>query len=237
MPLTDVDIFRRRFSVELPPDGVDFILYSYNEYSFDEKYFQSVNELLNLLKNDTKTSQDKSYWIEVINRSCVDLPENIKILCKYFDIHPLTIEDITTLASYTKLDLFNTNGALYLLMKILTWNGQCVQQQQISFYLKRSQNLLITFQEKPLEHIQPFFQTIRRRLRRQQPNNNEHAQHTRLRQLNVDYLFYCLLDDIIDRYSNRFQKKNSNIRIYLFKISLSQTSRYFITIRIDSLLV
>src|SRR5205085_9557498 len=127
---------------------------------------------------------------------------NIEILCEHFNIHQLTIEDITTLSSYMKLDLFDDTGSLYLLMKILTWNGQCVQQQQVSFYLKCSQNLLITFQEKSLDNSQPFFQAVRDRLRRQQQNNNGHSQrhqHTRLRELNVDYLFYCLLDDIIDR--------------------------------------
>jgi len=207
MPLTDVDIVRRRFSINLPSNGVDFILYTYNEYLFEEKSFQSVYELLNLLKTEIENDQkpkDKYYWIEVINCSCINLPNNIRILCEHFDIHPLTIEDIGTLASYMKLDLFNHTGALYLLMKILTWNGECIQQQQISFYLKCSKNLLITFQEKSIGNSKPFFQTIRNRLRRQQ-NHDEHFQqyqNTRLRQLNVDYLFYCLLDDIIDRYIN-----------------------------------
>ena len=193
MPLTDVDLVRRRVSVGLPSNEVDFIVYLYNEYSFEEKHFQSVNDLIKLLDRKTKSTY---YWIEVINRSSVNLPNNIKILCEYFDIHPLTIEDIGTLAPYMKLDLLHHQTALYLLMKIITWNGQRVQQQQISFYLKCSQNLLITFQD----HHETFFQTIRKRLRRQQPNNDENPQHSRLRQLNVDYLLYCLLDDIIDRY-------------------------------------
>jgi hypothetical protein len=207
MPLTDVDIFRRRYTIHLPPDDVDFILYTYNEYLFEEKSFQSVYELLYLLKNEIENDEkpkDKYYWIEVINCSSTNIPHSIEILCQHFHIHPLTIEDIGTLSPYMKLDLFNDTGALYLLMKILTWNGQRVQQQQISFYLNCSKNLLITFQEKPINNFEPFFQPIRNRLRRQQQqNNDEHSQqyqNTRLRQLNIDYLFYCLLDDIIDRY-------------------------------------
>jgi Mg2+ and Co2+ transporter CorA len=202
MPLTDVDIIRRQSAVQLPLHEVDFILYSYNEYSFEEQSFQSVYELLNLFKNNIENAdkpKDKYHWIEVINCSNIDLPSHIQILCEYFNIHPLTIEDITTLAPYMKLDLFNDTSALCLLMKLLTWNGQRVQQQQISFYLNCSQNLLITFQEKSLENSKPFFQSIRNRLRRIQQNNDENYQNIRLRQLNVDYLFYCLLDDIIDR--------------------------------------
>jgi magnesium transporter len=148
------------------------------------------------LEDDKKSTY---YWIEVINRSSVELPNNVKILCEYFDIHPLTIEDIGTLVPYMKLDLFHHQAALFILMKIITWNGQRVQQQQISFYLKCSQNLLITFQEKSSDDKkQSLFQTIRKRLRRQSENNDVHR---RLRQLNVDYLLYCLRDDIIDRYS------------------------------------
>jgi Mg2+ and Co2+ transporter CorA len=235
MPLTDVDVVRRRISVGLPSNDVDFILYSYNEYFFEEKTFQSVHELLNLLKTEIENEtipKDKFYWIEVLNRSCVNLPVNIKILCEHFHIHPLTIEDITTLAPYMKLDLLNTNGALYLLMKILTWNGQRVEQQQVSFYLKCSQNLLITFQEKSFNNIEPLFQTIRNRLRRQQLNNDENSQrfqNTRLRQLNVDYLFYCLLDDIIDRYLV-FNRKTINHILFVTDICWSWKKSLFVLI-------
>jgi Mg2+ and Co2+ transporter CorA len=200
MPLNDVDIIRRRLSVAFPTDLVEFILYSYNEHTFDEKHFQSVHELLHVLENCIE--DDKSHWIEVINRSSVDLPKNIKIFCEHLQIHPLTMEDITTLVPCMKLDLFPDQAAVYLLMKIIRWNGQRVEQQQISFYLKCSQNLLITFQEKTFDN-EPFFLHIRNRLHRQRYNNNESSPyhpHNRLKQLKVDYLFYCLLDAIIDRY-------------------------------------
>ena len=202
MALVDIDAVRRRSSIHLSLDAVDFILYSYNEYSFDEQIFHSVDDLLNFWKNDMEC-KTKYHWIDVINRSSVNLPQSIEHLCKHFAIHPLTIEDISTLASYMKLDFFADTGASYLLMKILTWNGERVQQQQISFYLNCSQNLLITFHEKTTSNAEPFFLTIRNRLRRQQQQNNseESYQHTRLRQLNVDYLFYSLLDDIIARYT------------------------------------
>src|SRR5690349_19974144 len=115
MPLTDVDIARRRSSYGLSSDRVDFIFYSYNEYTFEEKYFQSVYELLNLLKNEIENGEraiDKYYWIEVINRGCVASQNHIKILCEHFNIHPLIIEDIATLVPYMKLDLLHNNGAL-----------------------------------------------------------------------------------------------------------------------------
>ena len=204
MALVDVDVVRRRSSIHLPLDGVKFILCSYNEYSFDEQIFYCVHDLLNFWENEVE-SKEKYHWIDVTNCSRVNLPKSIEILCKHFGIHPLTIEDISTLTPFMKLDLFGETGALYLLMKLLTWNGQRVQQQQISFYLHCSENLLITFHERTMNNVEPFFLAIRQRLRRQQQNSpGEYIhpyQYTRLRQLNVDYLFYSLLDDIIDRYT------------------------------------
>lgn len=198
MPLSDADVDRRRLSVHLPSDGVDFVLYTYNDTFFTERWFHRMHELLSVLQHD-RTVKDKYHWIEVINNSCLALPTSIEALCRHFDMHSLTMEDITTLASQTKLDLFQQSGALFLLMKLLTWTDQRVQQQQVSFYLNCSQNLLITFQEKSSESL---FQSIRDRLRRPIPQPlNDVAPHptTRLRQLNVDYLFYCLLDDIVHR--------------------------------------
>jgi Mg2+ and Co2+ transporter CorA len=199
MPLNDIDLVRRRYSVKFPIDHVDIIVYSYNEEIFEEKHFQSASELINLFKNEP--TNKKCYWIEVINRSSVNLPTNIQLLCEFFDIHPLTIEDITTLAAYVKLDLFYDQLAIYLLMKIISWNGQRVEQQQISFYLKCSKNILITFQEQ-LTDDSSIFDPIRNRL--QSPANA----HDRLKQMNVDYLFYCLFDAIIDRCCFSNMKRN-----------------------------
>jgi magnesium transporter len=195
MPLNDIDLVRRRSSVGFPIDLVDYIVYSYNEQIFEEKHFQSAHELFNLLENENENN--KSYWIEVINRSSVNLPNSIQLLCEYFDIHPLTIEDITTLSTYMKLDLFDDQSSIYLLMKIISWNGQRVEQQQISFYLKSSQNILITYQEKSTDD-QSVFDSIRTHLRNTE--QSPYHLHNRLKQMNIDYLFYCLFDAIIDRY-------------------------------------
>jgi hypothetical protein len=101
-----------------------------------------------------------------------------------------------------KVDLLNDQGAIYLLMKIISWNGQRVEQQQISIYLKSSQKILITFNEKSTVD-NSLFDTIRNRLRRpgsldEQASSNNHK-NSRLKQMNVDYLFYCLFDAIIER--------------------------------------
>ena len=159
MSLHYIDVVRRRFSIGLPIDQVDLILYSYNEQRSEERYFHSTLELINVLKQDQHN--ENSYWIEVRNRSSVNLPDNIQLLCDYLDIHPLTIEDICTLAPSMKIDFFPNQFALYLLLKITSWNGQRVEQQQISVYLKYTRNILVTFQENAVDDDQSFFDSIR----------------------------------------------------------------------------
>ncbi len=202
MPLADVDLSRRRSSVGLPADRVDFTLYSYNKQSFSEQYFTDVHRLLTLFDVSNPEMKDSiCHWIEVINNSSESLPHSVKVLCDYFQLHSLTTEDISTLAPMMKLDILSDYGAIFLLMKIITWNETHVEQQQISFYLKCSQNLLITFREKSTRDSS-LFREIRQRLRRRQQidDNPQQHRHNRLRELDVDYLFYCLLDAIIDRY-------------------------------------
>ena len=203
MPLSDVDLLRRRLSTSLATNLVEFIVYEYNEDYFQERIFRSIRDLLRILKNEFNPSATRPrhyFWIDVVNRSSTDLPDDIRIFCEFFDIHPLTIEDISTLAPYMKLDMFHEQAALYLVMKVISWTGRRIEQQQISFYLQSSKNLLITFREDSRDKDPSLFETIRHRLRREPSiNQNEHLQYSRLKQLNVDYLFYSLLDDIIDR--------------------------------------
>ena len=204
MPLSDVDAVRRRLSTGLARNRVEFIVNVYSEDFFQERTFQSMRDLLPFLENEFDTNHQNQthhfFWIDVINRSSTHLPNDIRTFCEFFDIHPLTMEDISTLAPYMKLDMFHNQASLYLLMKVINWTGQRIEQQQISFYLKASKNLLITFREDSNDTNPSLFQTIRHRLRREpSTNQNERLQCSRLKQLNVDYLFYSLLDDIIDR--------------------------------------
>ncbi|CAF0721504.1 unnamed protein product [Adineta ricciae] len=179
---------------------VEFIIYIYDDQSYQEQHFQFVDDLLCLL-ND-QTDKTKACWIEVINRSDVELPASIKTLCEYFHIHPLTIEDITTITPNMKLDLFHDQPILYLLIQIISWNDKHVEQQQLSLYLKYFENILITFQNQSTRG-NDLFDEIRNRLRRQRIHPGDESffsSHGRLKQMHVDYLFYCLLDAIIVKY-------------------------------------
>lgn len=186
MPLNDVDLLRRRLSIGYPIDLVDFIVYSYDENNCKKYTLTSIDRLIRFLEN---RQHNHFYWVEVFNRSSVNLPRSIVKLCKYLDIHHLIMEDISTLASLIKTDVFPEKRAIYMLMKTISWTGKRVEQQQISFYFQPIRKLLVTFQEKTLDE-QTYFDSIR----------NQHLTG-HLPQMNIEHLFCSLIYTIIDRYT------------------------------------
>lgn len=178
MPLNDVDLARRRLSIGYPVDLVDFTVYSYNEDNCEQIHFTSISRLIRFL--ETHIEHNEFYWIEVFNRSSVNLPKSIERLCDYLDMHQLTIEDISTLTSSIKIDIFPEKKAIYMLMKTISWNNERVGQQQISLYFQPARNLLLTFQEKKLDE-QSYFDLTR------------HQHQT------IERLFCSLIYTIIDR--------------------------------------
>ena len=179
MPLNDADLARRRLSIGYPVDLVDFIVYSYTDNKSKQMKLTSIHRLIYFL--DTNIHHMQFCWIEVFNRSRVHLPKTIERLCNHLDIHPLIIEDISTLTSSIKIDIFPEKTAIYLLMKMIAWTGERVEQQQISLYFQPQRKLLLTFQEKTLNE-QSYFDSIRNQ-----------------QQMNIEHLFCSLIYTIIDR--------------------------------------
>jgi Mg2+ and Co2+ transporter CorA len=163
-------------------EKVELNVFIYNESSYFEKKCSDVIDILSVIQNDSST---KCIWIEVTGpiEQRNDIVQQLGI---YFNLHMLTVEDIQTVKERMKVDIFD--DGIYLLMKMLyiyEHNHMKIQQQQVNFYLK--DNILITFQEK---HT-PLFLPIKQRLANSRG---------RLTKLKSDYLFYCLVDIIVENY-------------------------------------
>ncbi|CAF4991635.1 unnamed protein product, partial [Rotaria magnacalcarata] len=106
-------------------------------------------------------------------------------LGRRFNIHPLVVADIETTEQRTKLDVFE--DTLFLVGKMIypDIQQQITHIEQISFYLK--ENILITFQETSKD----IFEPIKNRIRQNKG---------RIRRSKIDYLFYSLVDRIVDQY-------------------------------------
>lgn len=163
-------------------EKVELNVFIYNEDNYFEEKYSDVTNMLSVIRNNLNA---QCIWIEV-NGSIEHRHDIVQQLGTYFGLHQLTIEDIQMIKETMKLEIFD--DGIYLLMKMIfihQYNQTNIQQQQISFYL--TDNLLITFQEKDTSIFLPIKQRIA---------NNRRL----LTKVKSDYLFYSLIDIIIDNY-------------------------------------
>ncbi|CAF1315499.1 unnamed protein product [Rotaria magnacalcarata] len=151
-------------------------VFTYDEDSYTEEKYTSV-------ENIPTVSSPTMTWIDIDG---VHDQEIISQIGQRYDIHPLVQSDITTADQRTKLDV--CDDALFLVCRLIYRDLYCTGKtvvQQISFYLK--DDVLITFQESSKD----LFDQIKHRIRQGKG---------RIRKCKVDYLFYSLIDVIVDHY-------------------------------------
>jgi len=121
-------------------------------------------------------------WIDVQGVHRVEVVED---LGECFNLHGLLLEDVLDTNQRPKLEDYE--GHTYLVLRALKYNGELssVVSEQVSLVL--SQGLVISFQEGD----EDIFSAVRERLV---------AGRGRIRQMGADYLLYCLVDNVVDRY-------------------------------------
>ncbi|MCC7521990.1 MAG: magnesium/cobalt transporter CorA [Flavobacteriaceae bacterium] len=151
-------------------------------------------------------------WINVDGLHDTNL---ISEIGTYFGIHNLTLEDILNTNHRPKLEDYD--DYLFLTLKMLAVNSNNhVESEQVSLVLGK--NWLITFQEAEGD----LFDKIRVRLRDSQG---------KIRQKGVDYLFYALIDIIVDNYFVVTEHFKDEIEIIEDKVLLSPDKRYLTDIQ------
>lgn len=148
----------------------------YNKDEVQEYINISVQEALNLQSNG------HIVWINIDGLR----KEDVDRVGDKYGIHPLLREDILSLSQRPKMD--EIDEILFCLMNMLYYNDekQSVDQEQISLVLGK--NFVITFQDDPSRDL---FGPLRERLKL--PTSK-----TRVKE--ADYLYYTLIDTIVDNY-------------------------------------
>ena len=122
-------------------------------------------------------------WINVIGPPTPDLLEAI---AGRYHLHPLAVEDLIQIPQRPKLDEYNEfseHSYLFVTTRAMDEHEGQLRSQQVSMFVGDRQ--LISFQE----FDKPLWDATRTRL--------EDA-GSRLRRSGPDFLFYCLLDRIVD---------------------------------------
>ncbi len=118
-------------------------------------------------------------------------------MCIHFNIHPLIAEDILSIGQRPKVD--EINGVVYCLLSMLYFNKEekYVEAEQISIILGK--NFVLSFQEDASRDV---FNPLRDKLR---------IAGSKIRQNGADFLFYSLIDMIVDNYFIVMEKLGEEI--------------------------
>jgi magnesium transporter len=161
---------------ETPSAAVSIELIGYDQDSFEEQRFDTVDDCLPHLERPGIT------WVNV--EGVHDL-EIIRHLGERFTLHPLVLEDIVNTVQRPKIEDYGEYLFIVLRMLRPTGAGEFTSEQ-LSIILGSSH--LFTFQEGIQGDV---FDSIRDRLRSNKGKG---------RGMGADYLAYALIDAIVDSY-------------------------------------
>ncbi|MFO0724153.1 MAG: magnesium/cobalt transporter CorA [Myxococcota bacterium] len=116
-------------------------------------------------------------WVHVQGRVS---PEQLKSLGQEFNLHPLAMEDVLNTVQRPKSDVFGAEFFAILALPRLTDE---LSIEQVSLFLGR--NYVVSFHEGEVDPFEP----VRTRIR---------ADGSKLRSKGADYLFYALVDVVVD---------------------------------------
>ncbi|MBI5968833.1 MAG: magnesium/cobalt transporter CorA, partial [Deltaproteobacteria bacterium] len=169
--------------------------------SFKEEKIHTVGECFQFKKAPAVT------WINVVGIHQVEVLEKIG---HCFGVHPLVMEDILNTDQRPKKEDYGE--AIYIVLKILSYNEQIeeIAAEQISLVL--GTNFLLSFQEKEGEIFSPIREGIK----------NEKS---RVRKMGADYLAYTLLDIIVDHYFNILEKLGEKVEVLEEKLVTHPTAQ------------
>ena len=122
---------------------------------------------------------------------------DIDHICALFGIHPLIAEDIFSSGQRPKMD--DLNQLLFCLLNMLYYNAEAssVEVEQVSIVL--GSNFVLSFQEDATRDV---FNPVREKIK---------IAGSKLRQSGADYLFYSMIDIIVDNYFVILEKLGEKI--------------------------
>ena len=164
---------------------VRITLIEYNETEYFEDHFYDLAEcLLHVKDNMVK-------WINIEGVHNIGLVEKIG---KHYNIHPLTLEDIVHTDHRPKFEDYD--HYVLSILKMIGYNGG-IHSEQLSMILL--DNTVVSFQQPDGGDA---FDFVRARAK---------GNKGRIRRLGADYLFYALMDAVVDCYFNAIEKIGDQI--------------------------
>jgi magnesium transporter len=160
------------------------------DYNADE-----VNHLEYTSVHDCKKFRDNGHvtWINIDGLR----KDDVELVCREYDIHPLLVEDILSVGQRPKMD--ELENVLFCLLNMLYYNEKenCIELEQVSIALGKE--FVLSFQEEANRDV---FNPIREKLK---------VAGSKLRIAGAGYLCYSLIDIIVDNYYSVLEKLGEHI--------------------------
>jgi len=163
--------------------------YEYSPVGLQTNALKNVEECFPFLNSASYT------WINVDGI----IKEDVEKLCTHYGIHQLIIEDILSSGQRPKTD--EINGLVFSLLNMLYYNDELksVESEQVSIILGK--NFVISFQEDAQRDV---FNPVREKLK---------IAVSKVRTSSSDFLFYSLIDLIVDHYFLVMEKMGERIEL------------------------
>ena len=161
-------------------------LFEYNNESITSSIIKNIEDCYKHLETTETT------WINIDG-----IKDDVEKICFHFGVHPLIIEDILSVSQRPKMD--QINGLLFCVLDMLYFNEKesAVEAEQISIVLGR--NFVISFQEDEKRDV---FNLLREKMK---------INGSKIRQSGADFLYYSLIDSIVDHYYLVMEKLGDKI--------------------------
>jgi magnesium transporter len=153
-----------------------------NIIDYSEKFFSEV-EVKNIEEGkDNTVEQENVTWVDIQGLSDTKIIEEVG---KYFGIHSLWLEDVLNTEHQPKAE--EVNDLLFIILKAACMDEELksIEYEQVSLFLGK--NFVISFTENHSDILEPVKDKIRQA-------------KGKIRQMKADYLFYALVDSMVDQY-------------------------------------
>ncbi len=172
---------KKKYTSEMPGTIVYTGQYNDVEISIECIEYNEDEILRNQVKAVTGPFDDnKVYWFNVIGLHDIRL---INEIGKSFNLHHMDLEDIVQVSQWSKIEV--KDQYFFSIFKMMYLKGTEVIHEHLAIVQK--DNVIITFQETQGD----VFDDVRERLDKK---------YGRIRSMESNYLFYVLIDALVDQY-------------------------------------
>lgn len=149
----------------------------YSEAFYSEIEVKSIEQC-----KDNTEEENTVTWVDIKG---LNDAKTIEEVGKFFDIHRMWLEDVLNTHHLPKAE--EVDDLLFIIMKAVKWDDkiQSVEYDQVSLFLGK--NFVVSFHENPTDILEP----VKARIRQAKG---------RIRSMKADYLFYALVDSLVDQY-------------------------------------